>query len=82
MRLTHLLTAILVVAPLTGAAAQPSLGPGDRVRISARGAQEQVFGMVISLSSEALVIEGKTKPPRASSLSRRYDGSPGAEADR
>ena len=57
MRLTHLFTAMLIVAPITGAAAQSSLAPGDRVRISARGAPEQVVGIVISSSSEALVIK-------------------------
>ncbi len=61
MRRTQLLAAILAVVPLTHAAAQPSLAPGDRVRISARGAPEQVVGTVISSSSEALVIEGENE---------------------
>ena len=61
MRLTQLLTAMLVVAPITEAAAQSSLVPGDRVRISAHGAPEQVVGIVISSNSEALVIEGENK---------------------
>ena len=59
MRCTQLLAAILVVAPLTGASAQPSLSHGDRVRVSARGAREQMIGTVVSVSSEILVIERK-----------------------
>ena len=61
MRLTQLLTAMLIVAPVTEAAAQSSLDPGDRVRISARGTPEQIVGIVISSSSEALVIEGENE---------------------
>ena len=61
MRLTQLLTAMLIVAPITEAAAQSSLATGDRVQISVRGAPEQVIGVVISSSSEALVIEGENE---------------------
>ncbi len=61
MRRTRLLAAILVVAPLTTAAAQPSLSPGDRVRVSARGAREQMIGTVVSASSETLVIQGENE---------------------
>ena len=61
MRITQLLTAMLIVAPVNEAAAQSSLAPGDRVRISARGAREQMVGTVISSTSEALVIEGENE---------------------